>query len=182
MQINPDTQDDITTGFLPRRQPSEYERPLHSPSGNQPNNCVNGEQNYDIPEGIQGLPLDKDQIDIDGLHDFKLPAEYNEISGSQNDITTGYDLITEENMSQSLLHAYETFPDDYIPDSGIDRNHEGDSFPYSSAANNVKSKTLAPTFNEYEIPLDAQSKSKTVPTSFDFNYETPIDATSLKFL
>lgn len=56
-----------------KRQPSEYEKPVKKRSRNAAVKSTSdranketspSDSNYDIPEGVQGLPLDQDNIQV----------------------------------------------------------------------------------------------------------------------
>ena len=132
------------------------------------------EGEYDVPDGIQGLPLlNGDCMHIHTTHDIKLPAEYDEVAESHapND---GYYMLDEANMSPTHNHSYESFVDDDLP-----------SFPLAAGQNgrpaiSSRAKTLVTSSSEnYETPFDAQiqMKSKTAPSNIYSDYETPHDAT-----
>lgn len=114
---------------------------------------------YDIPEGVQGLPLCDDTIAVSSTHDLKLLADYDEIDDTAeydqcNGSDSGYHMLDATNMSP-------TFP----------------ASPLAAFTNADKAKTWVPSSSDiYEIPMDAVMSTTLPAGSYGDNYETPVDS------
>lgn len=172
---------DVSGDILPgqrdvKQQPSEYEQPLikkdKAPATKAPRTSDIKEEspsnsNYDTPEGVEGLPLDHDIIQVSSTHALKLPADYDEIDDTveyqnldlQNGIDSNYHLLDSASLSP-------TSPK-FVPLPTTD-----------------KSKTWAPSASDnYETPLDANmvGTAATLPAppgNCGDNYEVPFDAST----
>ena len=140
---------------------------------------------YDIPEGVQGLLLEEDNISVSSTHNLKLPAEYDEIDDTPeyNNVSLQPNGVTEyDNVNSTGTTEYNMQNGVTLNDSGYDLIEESPKSPTfasplrSSVAN--KAKTWAPNTDNYEIPLDAfVGTTSTLPAgNCGDNYETPIDA------
>lgn len=160
------------------------------------NNNLNRNPNYDIPEGVQGMALGSDVIQIRSSLDLKLPAEYDEVpegsseyrnlSGgvveAESDIDSGYHMLQDISLSPTP-----TSPLDSVLSNGHSkmaaRSPARSSRPQGGNNPPKRGKTLAAVHNcDYETPFDASAaKSNTVPAdylkAYD-NYETPFDAST----
>lgn len=176
---------------------SDYELPLAPVKAKQPpptrvqgslsastkpaNNNLNRNPNYDIPEGVQGMTLGNDVIQIRSSHDLKLPAEYDEVIGGSSEYKNLNGCVEAESDIDSGYHMLQDISLSPMPTSPLDSvsNVARSSRPQGSAPwLENRGKTLAAVPNsDYETPFDANAKGNTVPADC-LNYETPFDAST----
>lgn len=167
------------TEFEIKRQPSEYVAPVSfkSKKKSKPSKVkissveeiIQDDAGYEVPDGVQGFPLDEDHIPITSSHSLKLPAEYDEVMRSPVDGTNpfintnnNYTYLDEATTSPSSIYSMLLFT--------------------QPSPQTMKVQTLAtPTSREcnYEVPEDAQTRANTLPVDINGDYEVPLDA-SLK--